>query len=365
MSTNIEQEITEKLDRLFNEIITVRTDDRQLKALKVSAAELSIENWDWPQGVGIYGIWRLYKVTGQSRYLGYVRSWYQRRLAEGLPEKDINRVAPMLTLTTMSLELNDRSHDDLIHEFAHWIEKELVRTQENGFTHSTSDHLNEEQLWVDTLFMSSLFYARAGSYLARPAYSEEVTYQFLLHIKYLIDRKTGLWMHGWNFNEASNYGEALWGRGNGWAAISTVDFLEMLSEKNAGYQMIEQTFQRQAAAAMKYQHPSGMWHTLVNKPDSYLETSGTAGFTYALLKGMRLGLLDDSYQDTAWKGVKALLSRINEQGEVADVSAGTPIGADLTHYHNIAIKQRAYGQSLTMLALTEALAFSARVAPVL
>lgn len=163
-------------------------------------------------------------------------------------------------------------------------------------------------------------------------------------------------MHGWNFTGNGNYGKALWGRGNGWAAISTVDFLEMCERHDASYQMILHTFQRQADAALAYQDDSGMWHTLINHPDSYLEASGTAGFTYALLKGMRLGLLDARYHQAAWKGVNALLSRINPQGEVADVSAGTSVGFDLDHYRNIAIKQRAYGQSLTMLALTEALA---------
>lgn len=79
--------IYQKLELLFNEIITVRTDDAALKKLKVIASDLSIENWDWSQGVGIYGIWRLYQVTGEQRYLDYVLAWYQRRLAEGLPEK--------------------------------------------------------------------------------------------------------------------------------------------------------------------------------------------------------------------------------------------------------------------------------------
>ncbi|PWC21665.1 glycoside hydrolase 105 family protein [Brenneria roseae subsp. roseae] len=358
MPADSKQHINEKLDLLFNEIITVRTDDQALKKLKVIASDLSIENWDWSQGVGIYGIWRLYQVTGKPHYLDYIHGWYQRRLEEGLPEKNINRMAPMLTLTTMGITQQDRQHDALIREYAGWIENQLLRTQENGFTHCTSDHLNEEQLWVDTLFMSGLFYARAGAYLNRPDYREEVSYQFLLHIKYLIDRQTGLWMHGWSFNGPGNYGAALWGRGNGWAAISTVDFLEMLDTQDASYQMILNTFRRQADAAVKYQHESGMWHTLLNHPDSYLEASGTAGFTYALLKGIRLGLLDERYQDAAWKGVDALLSRINAQGEVADVSAGTSVGADLDHYRRIAIKQRAYGQSLTMLALTEALAGS-------
>lgn len=163
--------IYQKLELLFNEIITVRTDDAALKKLKVIASDLSIENWDWSQGVGIYGIWRLYQVTGEQRYLDYVLAWYQRRLAEGLPEKNINRMAPMLTLTTMGIAQDTREHEALIEEYAHWIEHELLRTQENGFTHCTSDHLNEEQLWVDTLFMSGLFYARASTYLNRPTYS--------------------------------------------------------------------------------------------------------------------------------------------------------------------------------------------------
>lgn len=120
-------------------------------------------------------------------------------------------MAPMLTLTTMGIVQETRKHQALIEEYAHWIEHELLRTQENGFTHCTSDHLNEEQLWVDTLFMSGLFYARASTYLNRPSYLDEVSYQFLLHIKYLIDRDTGLWMHGWNFTGNGNYGKALWG----------------------------------------------------------------------------------------------------------------------------------------------------------
>ncbi|MEH0876139.1 glycoside hydrolase family 88 protein [Pectobacterium cacticida] len=349
-------DIYQKLELLFNEIITIRTDDAALKRQKVIASDLSIENWDWSQGVGIYGVWRLHQVTGEQRYLDYILAWYQRRLAEGLPEKNINRMAPMLTLATMSVVNDTHEHEALINEYAHWIEHQLPRTQENGFTHCTSDHPNEEQLWVDTLFMSGLFYARAGIYLGKPAYLDEISYQFLLHIKYLIDRETGLWMHGWNFTGDGNYGKALWGRGNGWAAISTVDFLEMLDNKDASYQMILSTFRRQADAALRYQDVSGMWRTLLDQPDSYLEASGTAGFTYALLKGIRLGLLDERYRAAAWNGVNALLSRINPQGEVADVSAGTSVGFDLDHYRKIAIKQRTYGQSLTMLALTEALA---------
>ncbi|MGL9736480.1 MAG: glycoside hydrolase family 88 protein [Symbiopectobacterium sp.] len=84
----------------------------------------------------------------------------------------------------------------------------------------------------------------------------------------------------------------------------------MVDHQDASYQMILNTFRRQADAAVCYQDTSGMWRTLLNQPDSYLEASRTSGFTYVLLKGIRLGLLDERYHDTAWKGVDALLSRI-------------------------------------------------------
>lgn len=356
MPQSLKESVLCKLDALFNELITVRTNDTELKKQKVIASDLSIENWDWSQGVGIYGIWRLYQITREPRYLDYLTGWFARRKAEGLPEKNINRMAPMLTATCMATELSETSYLPEIEEYAEWIDKQLLRTQENGFTHCTSDHLNEEQLWVDTLFMSGLFHARAALLLNKPQYMDDVTYQFLLHIKYLIDRRSGLWMHGWSFFERNNYGAALWGRGNGWAAAGSIDFLEVAPGQAVSTRFIREAFIRQARAAVCYQHNNGMWSTLLDHPESYQETSGTAGLTYALLKGVRLGLLDEECREAGWLGIRALLARINEQGEVAEVSAGTSVGRDLQHYLDISVRQRAYGQSLSMLALGEALA---------
>lgn len=356
MSQSLKETILSKLDALFNEVIVVRTNDAELKKQKVIASDLSIENWDWSQGVGIYGIWRLYQITHEPRYLEFLNGWFERRMAEGLPEKNINRMAPMLTLASMAAELGETRWLGDITEYANWIDHQLLRTQENGFTHCTSDHLNEEQLWVDTLFMSGLFHTQAGLLLDKPDYVDEVSYQFLLHIKYLIDKHTGLWMHGWSFIEKHNYAGALWGRGNGWAAAGSVDFLAMVPDNSASVRFIREAFVQQAKAAVRFQHANGMWSTLIDHPESYQEASGTAGFSYALLKGYRLGILDEACRDAGWLGIRALIERINAQGEVADVSAGTSVGRDLQHYLDIAVRQRAYGQSLAMLALGEALA---------
>ena len=104
----------------------------------------------------------------------------------------------------------------------------LPRTEENGFQHIVFNSENRQQLWDDTLMMSVLPLAKIGKLLGRPQYVEEARRQFMLHIKYLVDRKTGLWFHGWTFDGRHNFANALWARGNCWVTIAIPEFIELL-----------------------------------------------------------------------------------------------------------------------------------------
>ena len=90
---------------------------------------------------------------------------------------------------------------------------------------------------------------------------------------------------------------------------------------------------------------------------SYEEVSGSAAITAGILKGIRMGVLDDSYLPCAEKAVRAILNNIAADGTVLKVSGGTGMGYDAEHYKNILIAPMAYGQSLTILALVEALMY--------
>ena len=83
----------------------------------------------------------------------------------------------------------------------------LPRTEESGFQHIVFNSENPQQLWDDTLMMSVLPLAKIGQLLGRPQYVEEARRQFMLHVKYLVDRKTGLWFHGWTFDGRHNFAE--------------------------------------------------------------------------------------------------------------------------------------------------------------
>ena len=115
------------------------------------------------------------------------------------------------------------------------------------------------------------------------------------------------------------------------------------------------TYKAQTAALKKLQSKSGLWHTVLDDPTSYEEVSGTAAITAGILKGIRLGILDDSYLDCAERAIKGILKNIDKDGTVLNVSGGTGMGMNADHYKNILIAPMAYGQSLTILALAEAL----------
>lgn len=146
--------------------------------------------------------------------------------------------------------------------------------------------------------MSVLPLAQIGILLDRPQYIEEAKYQFLLHINYLMDAPSGLWFHGWEFTpnkpgvNGHNFAKALWARGNCWITVAIPLFIEFmgdrLPENDPIRRQLVSAFKKQVEALVECQDESGLWHTLLVDPSSYLETSATAGFAAGMLAGIRL-----------------------------------------------------------------------------
>ncbi|WP_108992238.1 beta-galactosidase BglB [Paenibacillus agaridevorans] len=316
---------------------------------------ISMENWEWPQGVGLFSLYLYYKETGKREILEYLIEWYDRRIQEGLPEKNINTMCPMLTLTYVYEETGRADYLALCKEWVEYAMNELPRTEENGFQHVGTGHLNEGQLWDDTLYMTVLFVCRMGQIDKRDDYIQESIRQFLVHLKYLTDPVTGLFFHGWTFVDKHHYSRALWGRGNAWYTAGLVDYLEMAELPQGVQWFLLSSLERQIQKLQDVQAKSGMWHTLLDDPASYEETSATAGFAYGILKAIRKNMLPAAYKPVAVKAYKAVLRQIDEQGVVHGVSYGTGLGRSLQVYRDIPITPMAYGQSMVLLMLVESL----------
>ena len=312
------------------------------------------QHWEWTQGVGLYGLWKLFSATEDRRYLDILTKFFDQQLEIGFPALNVNTMAPFLTMSFVGEYLNDERYLSPCRESAAWIMARFPRTKEGGFQHMTSDTLNDQELWDDTLFMTVLFLANMGRIEGKREYIEEAQYQFRLHAKYLADPETGLWYHGWTFNGNHNFAGAFWGRGNCWVTIAIPEFLQMVDcDADVKTELIG-LLDRQVESLRKYQNPSGMWHTLIDDPDSYVESSATCGFGYGILKAVHGGLIGEAYEEVALRALEPILGYISETGVVNQVSYGTPMGRDTKDfYKNIEIRQMPYGQALAMLFLIE------------
>lgn len=313
--------------------------------------------WEWTQGVGLYGLYKYWEMTGDAETLKVITDWFDARFAEGPPTKNVNTVAPMLTLACLYERFGNPAFVPYLDAWAEWVMHEMPRTEQDGLQHIVFNSVNEQQLWDDTLMMSVLALTKIGLVLDRPHYLDEAKYQFLLHAQYLMDTQSGLWFHGWTFDGKHNFARALWARGNSWVTIAIPEFIELagLEETDPVRRQLVSVLDRQAAALKKHQDETGLWHTLIDDPTSYLEASAAAGFAYGLMKGVRKRYLGADYAEPARRAMKGVIDNISAEGELLQVSTGTPMGHDLDFYRQIRRTAMPYGQSMAVLCLTELL----------
>ena len=354
--------IKEKLPKLIEAFCPILYEDddiflENMKGRNLAGDDIRLyQHWEWTQGVGLYGLWKLFDRTKDQQYLDILVKFFDQQLSIGFPALNVNTMAPFLTMSYVGEYLQSEKYLQPCRETAAWVMERFPRTKEGGFQHMTSDTLNDQELWDDTLFMTVLFLANMGRIEGKQEYIDEAEKQFLLHAKYLADPQTGLWYHGWTFNGNHNFAAAFWGRGNCWVTIAIPEFLQMVDVNADVKAQLTRILLNQVTSLGKYQDESGMWHTLIDDPTSYAESSATCGFGYGILKAVHTGLLGREWEDVAYRALTPMLENIGDDGVVSQVSYGTPMGRESKDfYKNIELRQMPYGQALAMLFLAECL----------
>ena len=346
-----------KMVEAFSEIL-YETDDTFLKNMEshnLAGDDISkYRYWEWTQGVGLFGLWKLFQYEKKESYLDTLKKYYDRQIEIGFPALNVNTAAPYLAMSFLAEYTGEKKYMQPCVNAAKQIMEKFPRTKEGGFQHTTSDSVNEQELWDDTLYMTVLFLANMGRILGDDSMTAEAEYQFLLHEKYLCDKVSGLWYHGWSFRENNNFAGAFWGRGNCWITMAIPEFLSISGCSEPVRRMLVNTLKNQVESLKCYQAENGMWHTLVDDGNSYVETSATCGFAYGILKAVKDGLLDKSYLKIAAKAVAPVMDYISDEGVVNQVSYGTPMGRTTKNfYKEIELKPMPYGQALAILFLME------------
>jgi unsaturated rhamnogalacturonyl hydrolase len=344
------------LDRLVAGMIGLRADGRfhEPNLDGTPGDYVSFESWEWPQGVGLYGLVKLWAQTGDDRLLATLEGWFDRHIAAGLPAMNVNTTAPMLALSELWRRQRQPRYEPVLRDWARRVVDTMPRAPEGGFQHNVSDRVNDDELWDDTLFMVALFLASFGQASGERRFVDEAERQFLVHARYLADTGTGLWFHGWTFRGRHNFARALWGRGNAWITVGILDLIDLADLSPSVKAHLLGVVEAQIETLLKLQAPSGAWRTLLDDPSSYEEISATAGFGYGLMKGARIGLGPSEWRRAGLRALDAVLASIGDDGVVGNVSYGTRMGHDLQFYRDIPIQPTGYGQALAILCLAEA-----------
>lgn len=185
--------------------------------------------------------------------------------------------------------------------------------------------------------MTAPFLARLALDGDEGRWPDEAARQFLVHAQHLQDPASGLFFHGWDEGDDSHLSAAFWQRGNGWAMVAGAERLDLLPSDHPARREIGRVLVQQAASLVPLQDRSGLWHTVVTRPDFYLETSGVAAIGYALLRGLDQGWLDAAAFNAAAQRVRhGVAAKVAPDGIVLDVSMGTGVGPTLDDYDGIA-----------------------------
>jgi len=307
-------------------------------------------DWHYANGETMLAILTLYKTTGDEAYLEFVRQF-----ATNMLENDayfrwqyfklhavrgsfhrINRMTMLddsggPALPFAELQLIDPETDqyrELLERNTDYVIKGQERLEDQTFSRPEPE---PGTVWADDLFMSSPFLLRMAEIDQAPSLYDEVARQVIQFNHYLADDTTGLCFHGW-YNERGINTPIRWGRANGWIIWAISEALMHIPEKHKDYKKILKIYRKHMEALAAVQAESGMWHQVLDHPETFEESSCTAMFTLGMARGVRMGWLPERYKEKAIQGWKALQQKIAEDGKVIDICRGTGIGDDVEFY---------------------------------
>ncbi len=191
-----------------------------------------------------------------------------------------------------------------------------------------------ESVWADDMYMSVPFLINMYVMTGKKSYADDAVRQILQMGQRLFDPQMGIFDHGWNVNSADYDPHFYWGRANGWVLMSMAEVLDRLPKDYKGRDEILHYYRTMVQKLANLQGGNGFWHNLLDKNDTFEETSCTAMFTYAIAKGINEGWISHVYGPVAITGWNATRSAVRENGAVDWTAEGTTFAHDNSYYYH-------------------------------
>lgn len=323
--------------------------------------------WFYAIMVGEYGLLKTSELLGErygtyfkdsmltmAKYFDYMR--YDSRLF-GSPSflqrsihlDDLDSIGTM-GMNFAELYMRKKDNDVLkVLEILTKAVKDNIPRFDDGTYHRT------KTMWTDDTFMSCPFLVRMSKITGDDYYYNECINQIKGFRKRLYDENDKIFSHIYFIDDDKASGVP-WGRGNGWVFFTLSELLLILPDSEEKKEILS-LFCEFADGIRSLQDEDGMWHQVLNQPSTYTETSCTAMFILGMVRGIRNGWLDASYNRTiekAWSGI--LDTSIDEDGNVYGVCKGSGCSYDWEYYAQLGtVVNDDHGTGVILAALCESI----------
>jgi len=313
-------------------------------------------HWNYPLGVTIYGLLHSARALGSEEMQRYLlehiqfscavfpyAQWDKRQFGGATNVHhlltSIDSLDDCGSFGSCLLEMGKYFKVSGLREIADYvaayISHQQVRLPDGTFFRKNLMHtFHEDTLWADDLYMSVPFLCRYYELTGETRYVDDAARQFLGFKQLLFIPELKVMSHVYDFTRHLATGVP-WGRGNGWVIFSLSELLAVLPAKHPLRPELLAMFRELCAGYLALQDASGMWHQVLNEPDSYPETSCTSMFTYAFARGVQYGWLEDPvpYSRSVFKAWEALNRiSIDRHGNVHGVCRGSEFSFDSEYY---------------------------------
>ncbi len=309
----------------------------------------TITSWDYPNGLFIESVLKIYDKYKDEKYYNYALSHAKATIdANGkigskysFSSYNIDYVCPGMFL--LGIYKKEKDNDKRYKVALDTLRKQLTyqpRNSQGGFWHKK---IYPNQMWLDGIFMGSRYYANYDILFNEGKNLDDVIKQFTLIHSKTYDSEKQLNYHAWaeNPNDANAFwarkeepfkgcSHEFWARGNGWYFAALVDVLEILPENHPKRSEMLNILNEVAVGIKRWQDKeSGLWYQLLEYDNSvcvdgkcnYLEASASSMYTYAMLKAVRLGFISkEEYLESGKKAYQGIISKLISEDVNGDIS---------------------------------------------
>jgi rhamnogalacturonyl hydrolase YesR len=344
------------------------------KAILDNGPEKKIVLYSYPTGVIYSGMLLASEVTGDKKFADSVAK-RQQFFIDNLPalskwptdDMRRNPFRNMLQPTSLDacgamgssivrakrMKVIGDGMDEVIERFADYIHTKQYRLEDGTLARKSPF---PKSLWLDDAYMSVSFLSQYGALTGKREYFDDAAMQIKHFHKYLYVPEKGFFMHANDADHLEQHPHYFWGRANGWFMVATAELLDLLPEDHSDRPELIRILNQQAKGIASVQSGTGLWHQMLDRPDSYLETSCSAMFAYAMAKGVNRGWLSpELYGPVAIAGWNGVTTKIDEQGRIDGTCIGTNYANDFIYYYNRPATDDHHGYGPVMLCGAEML----------